>query len=117
MIIERAHPWVCLPPLSLDGCSDKPSVYTCSGNFMKQPIDLIKQLRAEGMSLRKIYLTLKERGFVSASGKPISTSTIYLWLKDSVSDTTIKQLVQHVLECHGLSADKKTRIIREIVSE
>ena len=87
---------------------------------MKPPtLELIKQLRDEGMSIRKIYLTLKEQGYVSASGKPISTSTIYLWLKgeDRCAPAEVTRLVQQVIACKSLSAEKKNQIIGAIVAE
>lgn len=88
------------------------------GKPMKTPTRaLVRSLRAEGMSLRKIYLTLKEQGYVSASGKPLSTSSIYQWLRPDARaiDGETTELIKIVLGS-GLSADKKNRIIQEILS-
>jgi hypothetical protein len=88
---------------------------------MKTPtVELLKQLRDEGMSIRKIFMTLKEQGYISATGKPLSASTIYIWLKGHdkrVTPNEVHKLMRLVLSSKHFSPEQKNKIIQAMVED
>lgn len=88
---------------------------------MKTPtVELIKELRDQGLSIRKIYQTLKDQGYVSESGKPLSASTIYIWIKGHdkrVTPNDVHRLMRSVLASKHFSAEQKNRIIQAMVED